>query len=54
MRESAATLNGLGLYGALAHAVADVQDRMGGLRSEASGREDLDATIRQLLRSRRG
>src|SRR5262249_56453286 len=40
IRESAATLSDLGLHGKLAEAIADVQDEMGGLRSEGSWRDD--------------
>jgi 3-hydroxyisobutyrate dehydrogenase-like beta-hydroxyacid dehydrogenase len=53
MRESAATLNDLGLYGKLAEAIADVQERMGGLHSEASPGKDLEGTVRQVLALRR-
>ncbi|MGV3549501.1 DUF1932 domain-containing protein [Rhizobium sp.] len=50
MRESAATLDALGLQGALANAIADVQERMG-----ASGfptGDDLKTTVRAALRWR--
>jgi 3-hydroxyisobutyrate dehydrogenase-like beta-hydroxyacid dehydrogenase len=52
MRESAATLDALGLHGGLADAIADVQDKMG-----ASGRgagEDLRAVVRAVLAKRLG
>lgn len=52
MRESAETLRGLGLHGALGDAIADVQDAMG-----AAGRTDhadLEATIAHLLKRRLG
>lgn len=53
MRESAATLNDLGLYGKLADAIADVQERMAGLHPEASRGQELEATVREVLASRR-
>jgi 3-hydroxyisobutyrate dehydrogenase-like beta-hydroxyacid dehydrogenase len=53
MRESAATLNHLGLYGRLADVIADVQERMGGLHSEVADGRDLEGTVRQVLASRR-
>jgi 3-hydroxyisobutyrate dehydrogenase-like beta-hydroxyacid dehydrogenase len=50
MRESAATLDALGLHGALARAIADVQDKMGALATPppdfASGTPDLSALAR--------
>jgi 3-hydroxyisobutyrate dehydrogenase-like beta-hydroxyacid dehydrogenase len=53
MRESAATLNDLGLCGRLADAIADVQLRMGGLHSGLSHGQDLAGTVRRVLASRR-
>jgi 3-hydroxyisobutyrate dehydrogenase-like beta-hydroxyacid dehydrogenase len=53
MRESAATLNDLGLYGKLAEAIADVHERMGGPHAEASRRQGLEETVRQVLALRR-
>lgn len=50
MRESAATLDALGLHGALADAVADVQQRMGEA-GKAAG-DDLHATVRGALTTR--
>jgi 3-hydroxyisobutyrate dehydrogenase-like beta-hydroxyacid dehydrogenase len=52
MRESAATLNDLGLHGALADAIADVQARMAG--AAAADQADLAATIRAVLARRLG
>ena len=52
MRESAATLDALGLHGGLADAIADVQDRMG-----ASGRsagDGLQAVVGAVLAKRLG
>jgi len=50
MRESAATLDALGLHGALARAIADVQDRMGALAAPppdfTGGTPDLSALVR--------
>ena len=50
MRESAETLTALGLHGALAHAIADVQDKMGALAAPppdfADGTPDLSALAR--------
>jgi 3-hydroxyisobutyrate dehydrogenase-like beta-hydroxyacid dehydrogenase len=50
MRESAATLDALGLHGELADAVADVQERMGG-GGRATG-DDLHAIVRAVLAKR--
>lgn len=52
MRESAATLDALGLYGGLADAIADVQDRMGASGRGAGG--DLQAVVRAVLAKRLG
>lgn len=52
MRESAATLDALGLHGALADAIADVQERMG-----QAGRQDIDdlqSVVRAVLKARLG
>ncbi|WP_187971268.1 NAD(P)-dependent oxidoreductase [Aquibium microcysteis] len=50
MRESAATLDALGLHGALAQAIADVQDRMGALAAPppdfSTGTPDLSTLAR--------
>ena len=50
MRESAATLTALGLHGALAHAIADVQDAMGALDAAppdfSAPAPDLSALVR--------
>ena len=54
MRESAATLDDLGLHGKLAEAISEVQDKMGGLGTETSWRQDPDRTAQQLLAARRG
>lgn len=52
MRESAATLDALGLHGQLAHAIADVQDSMGaGGRGEG---DDLRAIVGSTLAKRLG
>ena len=53
MRESAATLDDLGLYGKLAKAIAEVHERMGGLQLATSGQQDLHRTAEQLLALRR-
>ena len=50
MRESAATLDALGLHGALADAIADVQTRMGA-GGRAAG-DDLHATVSAVLAKR--
>jgi 3-hydroxyisobutyrate dehydrogenase-like beta-hydroxyacid dehydrogenase len=50
MRESAATLDALGLHGALANAIADVQEKMGD-GGRASG-DDLHATVRAVIATR--
>jgi 3-hydroxyisobutyrate dehydrogenase-like beta-hydroxyacid dehydrogenase len=50
MRESAATLNELGLTGRLADAIADVQERVGGIDG---GGETLEAVVRKVLAGRR-
>jgi 3-hydroxyisobutyrate dehydrogenase-like beta-hydroxyacid dehydrogenase len=52
MRESAATLDALGLHGALADAIADVQERMG--HADAQRRDDLSATVDAVLKIRLG
>jgi 3-hydroxyisobutyrate dehydrogenase-like beta-hydroxyacid dehydrogenase len=54
MCETAATLDGLGLHGKLAEAIADVQEMMGGLYVEASRGQSLEATVEQLHALRRG
>lgn len=51
MRESAATLDSLGLHGALAEAIADVQQRMGNAGN--GGMDDLHSTVRAVLSRRR-
>lgn len=50
MRESAATLDDLGLHGGLARAIAEVQERMGGLAVATSG--ELHAIVRETLAER--
>ncbi|NTJ43780.1 NAD(P)-dependent oxidoreductase [Agrobacterium larrymoorei] len=50
MRESAATLNALGLRGALAYEIAEVQDRMGAC--DVSAGNDLDEIVSDILRKR--
>lgn len=52
MRESAKTLDDLGLHGRLADAVADVQDMMGNVA--ASPQDGLRETIAAALRARKG
>lgn len=52
MRESAATLDALGLHGALADAIADVQDEMGS--AGRSNRDDLHAIVGDVLAKRLG
>lgn len=52
MRESAATLDALGLHGALADAIADVQERMGAC-GPGSG-DDLSSIARSILSRRLG
>jgi 3-hydroxyisobutyrate dehydrogenase-like beta-hydroxyacid dehydrogenase len=54
MRESAGTLDDLRLHGKLAEAIADVQERMGGLQPAATGQQDLHSTAERLLALRRG
>ena len=54
MRESAATLAALGLHGALADAIADVQERMGGAGAGHLARDDLRASVRSVLSARLG
>lgn len=51
MRESAATLDALGLHGKLADAIADVQERMGA--SDRGAGEGLQGVVRSVLASRR-
>lgn len=53
MRESAATLDGLGLHGALARAIAEVQDSMGALGGAAVQDEDMDAMLAVVASRRR-
>ena len=50
MRESAATLDALGLGGGLAHAIADVQERMGA--SGCASGDDLASIVRGVLANR--
>lgn len=52
MRESAATLDALGLHGALADAIADVQQRMGQAGRREEG--DLRGVVGAVLRARLG
>jgi 3-hydroxyisobutyrate dehydrogenase-like beta-hydroxyacid dehydrogenase len=52
MRESAATLDSLGLHGALADAIADVQHRMG-ISADGAG-ENLHAVVKAMLARRLG
>lgn len=52
MRESAATLDALGLHGALANAIADVQERMGDAGEQRA--DDLRATVGAVLKVRLG
>lgn len=52
MRESAATLDGLGLHGVLAEAIADVQDKMAASGVEAD--DDLRTLVRSVLAKRVG
>jgi len=54
MRESAATLRALGLHGALADAIADVQEKMGGLPVGASPGSLDPAHLAELVRRRTG
>jgi 3-hydroxyisobutyrate dehydrogenase-like beta-hydroxyacid dehydrogenase len=54
MRESAATLDDLGLQGALAGAIADVQDEMGGLDAASVKDASLAVILEVLLAERRG
>ncbi len=53
MRESAATLNGLGLHGALANAIADIQEEMGRLGFAHDMANELPAKATQLARRRK-
>jgi hypothetical protein len=52
MRESAATLDALGLVGGLAARVAEVQDRMGALPLSALPETDLAAAVAEIVRHR--
>lgn len=52
MRESAATLDALGLVGGLAASVAEVQDRMGALPLSALPEMDLAAAVAEIVRHR--
>lgn len=54
MRESAATLDDLGLHGALAAAIADVQEKMGGLNTADTKDGGLATMLEALLGQRRG
>jgi hypothetical protein len=53
MRESAATLDALGLVGGLAAKVAEVQDRMGSLPLAALPETDLAAAVAEVARLRK-
>lgn len=53
MRESAATLDELGLCGGLAQAIAEVQDVMGCLGCDASPERTFEASLQTLLALRR-
>lgn len=52
MRESAATLESLGLRGALADEIAEVQERMGAVKAEALPDDDLAEAVAAILRQR--
>ena len=52
MRESAATLQALGLHGTLADAIADVQERMGEVGRPETG--DLHPVVCAVLKARLG
>jgi hypothetical protein len=54
MRESAVTLDGLGLHGALAAAIADVQEKMGGLSAAGASDAGFATILEALLGQRRG
>ena len=54
MRESAATLDALGLHGALAHAIADVQEAMGALGATPPDFTDGAPDLSTLVKLRRG
>ena len=54
MRESAATLDALGLNGALAAEIAEVQDQLGALDMDDLPEGDLQAAIAALVRARTG
>ena len=54
MRESARTLDDLGLTGALADAIADVQDRMGALPATDLPQGDLANAVAEIARQRSG
>ncbi|MDQ0314037.1 NAD(P)-dependent oxidoreductase [Amorphus orientalis] len=49
MRESATTVNELGLEGALGEAIADIQQRMGDLPATDVDADDLEASLKRLL-----
>ena len=53
MRESAATINALGLNGGLAEEIAAVQACMGAIKAKPPTREDREAAIRTIATSRR-
>jgi 3-hydroxyisobutyrate dehydrogenase-like beta-hydroxyacid dehydrogenase len=53
MRESAATLDELGLYGGLARAIAEVHEMMGGLGCGSVGRQPFEAGLQTWLALRR-
>ncbi|MCQ8782681.1 NAD(P)-dependent oxidoreductase [Mangrovibrevibacter kandeliae] len=52
MRESAATLDALGLSGALASAIAEVQDRMGAVGAADFDRTDFETLLPQVAAAR--
>ena len=52
MRESAATVDALGLRGALAGEIAEIQDEMGALSADAPSVEDLSAGVEKVLAAR--
>lgn len=53
MRESAETLDQLGLCGPLAAGIADVQERMGAAKRDDRGQDDLAALVAEVLAARR-
>jgi 3-hydroxyisobutyrate dehydrogenase-like beta-hydroxyacid dehydrogenase len=54
MRESAATVDALQLHGALALAIADVEEKMGALPRQTFEGDDIESALAELVALRRG